>query len=190
MKIGTTLSLALAAAGLLALAAPADAQNHRGGGGGNMGGSMNHGGGNFNRGHFVGGRGGYYWHGRWYGGDRFNFYVGGIGYPWWGWGYPYYAYGYYPYPPPYGYYGPGYGQQQGVYNGKIANPRENSDGKDTSSVPQRVQRQLAEAGYYHGPIDGVIGDGTQRAIRNYQRDNGLPVTGHIDDSLLNSMGRS
>jgi peptidoglycan hydrolase-like protein with peptidoglycan-binding domain len=53
----------------------------------------------------------------------------------------------------------------------------------------RVQRQLADAGYYHGAIDGVVGDGTRRAIRNYERDNGLPVDGEIDNQLLATLGR-
>ena len=52
----------------------------------------------------------------------------------------------------------------------------------------RVQQQLATAGYYRGAIDGVVGDGTRRAIRNYERDNGLPVDGEIDNQLLASMG--
>ncbi len=52
----------------------------------------------------------------------------------------------------------------------------------------RVQRELATAGYYHGAIDGIVGDGTRRAIRNYERDNGLPVDGQIDHQLLATMG--
>ena len=52
----------------------------------------------------------------------------------------------------------------------------------------RVQRQLAAAGYYRGAIDGISGDGTRRAIRNYERDNGLPVDGQIDNQLLATMG--
>jgi len=76
---------------------------------------------------------------------------------------PYYA-GY----PDYGYYGPDYGT---AYN-------------DNGSVAVQVQQDLAQAGYYRGPIDGIIGPGTQGAIAAFQRDNGLPVTGTITQSLL------
>ena len=56
------------------------------------------------------------------------------------------------------------------------------------TIAARVQRELATAGYYRGSIDGVVGDGTRRAIRNYKRDNGLPVDGQIDRQLLATMG--
>jgi hypothetical protein len=69
--------------------------------------------------------------------------------------YPYPYYGYYPYDY-YGYndYGYGYG---------------------TTVV--EVQRRLARAGYYHGPIDGIMGPQTRRAIRAYERDRGMPAYG-------------
>ena len=51
-----------------------------------------------------------------------------------------------------------------------------------------MQQQLAQAGYYRGEIDGVVGDGTRRAIRSYERANGLRVDGRIDNQLLSTMG--
>ena len=82
---------------------------------------------------------------------------------------------------------------QGVYEGRVVSPRTNQtrqevDPKDQSSVEARVQERLARGGYYHGEIDGVIGDGTRRAIRSYERANGLRVDGRIDDQLLSTMG--
>jgi peptidoglycan hydrolase-like protein with peptidoglycan-binding domain len=53
-----------------------------------------------------------------------------------------------------------------------------------------VQHELARAGYYHGAIDGVIGNGTRSAIRAYESANGLPVDGRIDADLLSRMGLS
>jgi hypothetical protein len=50
-----------------------------------------------------------------------------------------------------------------------------------------VQEALAEAGYYNGPLDGIIGPGTRSAISRYQADAGLIVTGMIDDSLMRSL---
>ncbi|HEY8669325.1 MAG TPA: peptidoglycan-binding domain-containing protein, partial [Terriglobales bacterium] len=127
------------------------------------------------RGRFFGRRGGV------------NVFVGGgfYGWPYWGpyWGYPYYyaPYGYYYAPPPYY-----QGEPAGVYNGRVIN---NDGGKDVSMAIQ-VQKRLARAGYYHGPIDGIIGDGTRRAIRNYERANGLRADGEIDRQLLETMGLS
>jgi hypothetical protein len=90
-----------------------------------------------------------------------------------GLGYPY-GYGYYPYyagyPYGYGYYRtPAY------------------DAVDDSTVVA-VQRRLARAGYYRGPIDGVAGNETRRAIRAYERAHGLRVDGLIDPQLLRTMG--
>ena len=36
----------------------------------------------------------------------------------------------------------------------------------------RLQRQLSRAGYYRGPIDGVMGSRTHYALRAYQHDHG------------------
>lgn len=147
--------------------------------------------------------------------NRVNVFVGGFGYPYYGYGfgypyygygygfgYPYYGYGYgYPYGYGYGYSGGGYGysgggygyESQGVYNGRVVGQgdgrnRYQSEGKDRVSVAAQVQRHLARAGYYHGSIDGVVGEGTRRAIRSYERANGLRVDGQIDDQLLSTMG--
>ena len=51
-----------------------------------------------------------------------------------------------------------------------------------------VQRALAGRGYYGGPIDGDIGPGSRAAIRAYQADHGMEVTGEIDGPLLRSLG--
>jgi len=55
------------------------------------------------------------------------------------------------------------------------------------SIQVAVQRRLAHLGYYHGAIDGDIGPHSHRAIRRYQADHGLPVTGDIDRPLLRSL---
>jgi peptidoglycan hydrolase-like protein with peptidoglycan-binding domain len=64
-------------------------------------------------------------------------------------------------------------------------PRHHHPGEAT---PVAVQRRLAHLGYYHGAIDGEIGPHSRRAIRRYQADHGLPVTGEIDRPLLRSLG--
>ena len=63
-----------------------------------------------------------------------------------------------------------------------------SVGYDQSgSVGSAVQASLSRQGYYHGPVDGEIGRGTRHAIAAYESDNGLPVTGRIDEPLLISL---
>ena len=47
-----------------------------------------------------------------------------------------------------------------------------------------VQAYLAELGYDPGPIDGVIGPKTRMAIKAFQGNEGLTVTGEPSDELL------
>jgi len=61
-------------------------------------------------------------------------------------------------------------------------------GYSGNSIGAAVQQRLSEQGYYNGPIDGDVGPGTSQAIANYQGENGLRVTGHINHSLLDSLG--
>jgi peptidoglycan hydrolase-like protein with peptidoglycan-binding domain len=48
-----------------------------------------------------------------------------------------------------------------------------------------VQQELARRGYHPGRIDGVLGAQTQSAIRDFQEDNGLPITGEVSLELVN-----
>ena len=99
-------------------------------------------------------------------------------------------YGYYPFGFGYGGYGmdsvtrtsdrPSTTRQRQCYYSRRA-----SNG---GSIVVNVQQELARAGYYRGAIDGVAGDGTRRAIRSYERANGLRVDGRIDSELLSNMG--
>jgi Putative peptidoglycan binding domain len=50
-----------------------------------------------------------------------------------------------------------------------------------------VQKELAKLGYYHGPIDGLIGSQTGRAISWFQSVDKLSVTGRIDDPTLKAL---
>lgn len=105
--------------------------------------------------------------------SRSNVYFGiGRGYPSYGYGYPYY--GSYPYG--YGYYS----RPRTVIYAEA--------GITDDATVAAVQRRLARAGYYHGSIDGVIGNGTRRAVAAYERNNGLPVDGRIDRRLLTTLG--
>lgn len=50
-----------------------------------------------------------------------------------------------------------------------------------------VQRQLKDRGYYAGPVDGVLGPATESALRAFQRDRGLSVTGRLDSTTVRSL---
>ena len=56
------------------------------------------------------------------------------------------------------------------------------------SVVMRLQRVLAAKGYDPGPVDGVFGPRTAAALMSYQRDNGLPTSGVLDDQTRRSLG--
>ena len=55
-------------------------------------------------------------------------------------------------------------------------------------VIANVQRQLQLVGYYTGAITGSLDSTTRAALANYQRDNGLLVTGTVDQSTVESLG--
>ena len=131
---------------------------------------------------------------RWRSGSRVFWNVG-IGLPFYGGyygGYPYYGssyYGGYPYGSyGYGYYPYGYGANS-YYGSTYPSYYNRSGYRDYGgSTVARVQERLARAGYYRGPIDGVMGPRTRYAIRVYERRHGLPADGIIDRHLLATMG--
>lgn len=196
-----TLILSLITTAGVALATPASARGHggHGGHGGHTGGAhISHGGGfsgarTFSRGsgarfrsgtpavhsrqsgvHRGGARsfasrstgsGHHGTHGHHHHGHHHHSFIGLGGY---GWPYYYgYGAGYYPYG---SYYGDGYGY-----------------GYNDGSVAADVQAALADLGYYNGPIDGVLGPRSRRAIANFQARNGLRPTGRVDQRLLSAL---
>jgi hypothetical protein len=105
-------------------------------------------------------------------GDSFDFGFYGFGYP------DYYQYDY-PYYYPYPYYN---------YNGYPSVDQSRDYRRSgTGDVTFVVQSELSKRGYYEGPIDGVIGAGSRRAIRSFQTDQGLPSTGSINRKLLSAL---
>ena len=91
------------------------------------------------------------------------------------------------------YYGPpnsGYYYQRSdvhYYATREAAPREYY-GYSGNSTSAAVQQALARRGFYRGSIDGQIGRQSSQAIANYQQQQGLRVTGNINQSLLRSLG--
>lgn len=132
----------------------------------------------------------------WWNGHRCHFVNGSwvifdLGfYPWDTFWYPYgnyyYGYGYYPYS--YGYdpgYYDSYGYQDenyyGANNGDVTV-------QSADSIVANAQEELAQQGYYHGEIDGILGPETSRAIARFQSNQGLRVTGVLTRDTVDALG--
>ncbi|WP_425409641.1 lytic murein transglycosylase [Hyphococcus sp.] len=50
-----------------------------------------------------------------------------------------------------------------------------------------LQQALKDRGYDPGPVDGIIGAGTKRALRAWQQAAGLPADGYASASILNAL---
>ena len=117
---------------------------------------------------------------------RHRFFVGfdfaAFGFP--GWWYPYYD----SYPYPDAYYGDAssYSDEPSSYSG---DPSPYGT-QYWSKLAISVQTKLAQQGYYHGSIDGVLGSASQLAIKEFQAAHRMRVTGRIDPKLLKSLSIS
>lgn len=61
-------------------------------------------------------------------------------------------------------------------------------GKDSQGPDvYAVQGMLTSLGYYHGSISGYFGEETVRGVKQFQKANGLPVTGAVDNRTLQSL---
>jgi membrane-bound lytic murein transglycosylase B len=66
--------------------------------------------------------------------------------------------------------------------GFAANPDEEKPAVLHSQDITKVQESLRDKGYYHAHVDGVLGPQTREAIRQYQKEENLPVTGRRANS--------
>ena len=100
--------------------------------------------------------------------------------------------GYYGYYGPF-YYGPyDYGDYGGLYSdddGSFDVQAAPSDAvpEDSAALIMSLQKELAQLRYYHGPIDGIAGPETERAVRWFQSVDKLPLTGRIDSATLKAL---
>jgi His-Xaa-Ser repeat protein HxsA len=86
--------------------------------------------------------------------------------------YPYYASDYYPYD----------------YYTDVESDYQAYTGAQVDPTVSNVQSELAQLGYYNGPIDGIFGADTRTALTRYQMDNHLQVTGSLTSDKLQSLG--
>jgi hypothetical protein len=85
---------------------------------------------------------------------------------------------------PMGYNGMGYNGNAGGYDGSQGGNPELA-GLD---VVVGVQRELRRRGFYQGVVNGISDAATRAAVRSYEANVGLPVTGVIGLPLLRSLG--
>ena len=58
----------------------------------------------------------------------------------------------------------------------------------TKTIIKKVQNVLNDLGYKCGKADGVMGNKTKKALKQYQEDYGLEVDGKIGKEVLESLG--
>jgi hypothetical protein len=63
-----------------------------------------------------------------------------------------------------------------------------ADAASYNPVTQQAQSKLATLGHDPGPLDGIAGGGTSRAVLAFQRQSGLPGTGVLDPATLEKLG--
>jgi peptidoglycan hydrolase-like protein with peptidoglycan-binding domain len=52
---------------------------------------------------------------------------------------------------------------------------------------RQAQQELRAQGLYNGPIDGALNEKAQAAVNQYQSQNGLSVTGSLDQATMRSL---
>lgn len=58
----------------------------------------------------------------------------------------------------------------------------------TGSEVTKIQTKLKNWGYYNGSVDGKYGSQTQKAVKEFQKKNGLTADGIAGSETLNAMG--
>ena len=58
----------------------------------------------------------------------------------------------------------------------------------SGSMVREIQTRLKSWGYYSGQVDGVYGSQTEKAVRYFQKKNGLSVDGQVGNLTLAALG--
>ena len=123
-----------------------------------------------NRDHFWHGHRCHFRNGFWFLYDPFPFYP--------------YGYGYYPYG---AYYDSTYYDDSSATEEYSQAPDTDQSSYAGDARVSGVQTALSREGSYDGAIDGNLGPATRNALRRYQRDHGLQVTGNIDRAVTQAL---
>ena len=65
-----------------------------------------------------------------------------------------------------------------------AKPMHASHAVWTKEQIKEAQQGLAKAGFYKGTVTGTWNKDTKNALKEFQKENKMPVTGHLSDSVL------
>ena len=60
----------------------------------------------------------------------------------------------------------------------------------TGQAVRTIQEKLVRWGYFDGPVDGIYGSKTERAVRQFQQKNGLTADGVVGTATLRALGMS
>lgn len=58
----------------------------------------------------------------------------------------------------------------------------------SGATVKEIQTRLKSWGYYEGNVDGIFGSATEKAVRYFQRSNGLTVDGKVGTETLAALG--
>jgi len=71
--------------------------------------------------------------------------------------------------------------------GCISDANQQKAAEAVTAYTTALQQDLATAGYYPGPVDGVYGPITVQAVQDLQKAAGLPVTGTVDKATADAL---
>ena len=83
--------------------------------------------------------------------------------------------------------GLGSGGTLGVQGGQTAASKQGATSDGAMMSVANAQRKLAELGYQPGPADGASGGRTASALRAFQKDRALDVTGRLDNATATQL---
>jgi PBP1b-binding outer membrane lipoprotein LpoB len=70
-----------------------------------------------------------------------------------------------------------------------ATPQAGASPSTTNMTLMEAQKRIAALGYDPGPADGKMGARTAAALRRFQSDRGLPVSGKLDPATASALGK-
>ncbi|HEV2162937.1 MAG TPA: peptidoglycan-binding domain-containing protein [Stellaceae bacterium] len=60
----------------------------------------------------------------------------------------------------------------------------------SSAKVKEAQQALQEAGLYKGKVDGKFGPQTKAAVKEFQKENGLKQTAHLDSATMKKLSQA
>jgi peptidoglycan hydrolase-like protein with peptidoglycan-binding domain len=75
-------------------------------------------------------------------------------------------------------------------NTRLPGVTDNGGSSTGASTTRQVQTALNSRGYDVGPVDGMMGPRTSRAVREFQRSNNMQATGRLDQATLAALNVS